>query len=153
MSTAFCPEVSVFPPSPNCWFCANPAISTLLLTKNPCAAPHVGHLQSSGNLSNGNPGGTGYDGSPTASSYLYPQDLHSYTPVFNTANFSSSRRLSNVVSSSSGTGSGGSTEDVGGGDVGSSEVGLSSFDTSMEFLSSFETSMEFADNLMGFGEV
>jgi hypothetical protein len=31
ISTAFCPEVRAFPPSPNFWFSANPAISTLLL--------------------------------------------------------------------------------------------------------------------------
>uniref|UniRef100_A0A8R7UF09 Uncharacterized protein n=1 Tax=Triticum urartu TaxID=4572 RepID=A0A8R7UF09_TRIUA len=59
MSSVFWPDVSELPPSPNCWFCANPAISTLLLSKKDCAAPHVGHRQSSGSLLNGSPEGTG----------------------------------------------------------------------------------------------
>jgi hypothetical protein len=31
-----------------------------------CAAPQVGHRQSSGSCAKGRPGGTGYDGSPAA---------------------------------------------------------------------------------------
>lgn len=50
-------------------------------------------------------------------------------PVFSTANFSSSRLLSNTSVS----GGGGSGSEVGVGELGSSEMGLSSFETSMDF--------------------
>lgn len=121
----FWPEVREFPPSPYCWFCANPAIWTLLLSKKLCAAPHVGHRQSSGSFSNWNPGGSGYEGSPTASSYLYPHDRHSKMPVFRTANFSSSRRESKFSATGSGAG------------VGVGVGAVSSFETSMELTVSF----------------
>lgn len=133
MRIVFCPEVRALPPSPYCWFSANPAISTLLLLKKLLAAPQVPHLQSSGNWLNGSPGGIGYDGSPIAWLYKYPHELHSDIPVFRTANFSSSLRLSNIsvfVGNDSGSDSGFSCDSVMGC---CSEVGLSSLETSMDF--------------------
>ena len=62
---------------------------------------------------------------------MYPQDLHSKIPVFNTANFSSNLRLSNFSGSFGGGES--SSDEVGGSRMGCSEVGgLSSLETSMD---------------------
>ena len=46
------------------------------------SAPQTGHTQSSGRSSNAVPAAMPFSGSPIAGSYIYPQTVHTYLPIY-----------------------------------------------------------------------